>query len=305
MKATAPTRKVATAWRAWFEAAPSTTRRARLYDLRQLATFMRIPRRAGSNEQRARLAAHALLELDAPRARARLVSFREWSQERVASASVARRLGTLSSWLAEAEQHGLGAGAVKVKRPKQRKYKGAPKGPPWSDVLEVARRVDAREAAMLWLLASVGLRRSEVVSLCWRDVDLAARPPRVHVLRKGGIEEVRSIAARSAAALAQVRSEATRAARARGEQLEQSARVFLGQRGALTDSGLARIVSAWRLGAPHAFRHSGATQLRQQGASASELQAWLGHATLATADVYARAIDDPAGKCTALLEASS
>lgn len=281
---------VDTVWRSWMRG-PETTRRARVYDLRELATFLRIPQRAGDDEQRARMAARELLKMPAPRARARLIAFADWSRARVAASSVARRLATVASWCGEASLHGLGHGVPRVRRPKRPRVK-ARECPPWVDVIATSRTLDGRDLAILWLLAGCGLRRSEVIGLRWSDVKLTAKPPRIVVHRKGGETVERTIGPKSAAALA----------RMVWSKRSPDSRVFRGQRGDLTDNGLARIVTAWGLGTPHALRRAGASELRRRGASASQLQAWLGHVSLATTDAYARELDDQAGAATALLE---
>lgn len=286
-------RGIREAWRAWLDSRPSTTVRARLYDLRELADYLRIPSRSRqSDETRARAAAAGLLALGPSRARAKIAGFYRWSIDRANPSSIARRLATIASWIAECQHHGL-TWTIPIRRPKVARV-SARACPPWSAVEGVARALDSDEQrAALWLLAGVGLRRSELVSIAWPDVHLETTRPHVRVTRKGGAIEHRTISPRAAAALASMR---------RARQSPEGP-VWFGQRGPLTDSGLARWVAGWGLGTPHALRRTGASELRRRGATPDQIQAWLGHTSLAHTAAYVREIDDPAGVATAMLDA--
>ncbi|MEM7050518.1 MAG: tyrosine recombinase XerC [Acidobacteriota bacterium] len=151
-----------------------------------------------------------------------------------------------------------------------------------------ASALDRRDSALLELLYASGLRVGELVSLDWRDLDLAARVLRV--LGKGGKERMVPFGRRAADALAgwlddwdQVRRED-----GRGEP------VFLNYRGTrLSARSVRRIldrrVDAAALAAgvhPHTLRHTFATHLLEGGADLRAIQELLGHASLATTQRY-------------------
>lgn len=71
--------------------------------------------------------------------------------------------------------------------------------------------------------------------------------------------------------------------------------LWTGQRGRLTDSGIAQVVLAVGKAAdidglrPHRLRHTFATRLRQGGADPAQAQALLGHSSVDTSARYFRA----------------
>jgi integrase/recombinase XerD len=146
-----------------------------------------------------------------------------------------------------------------------------------------------RDRAVLETLYGAGLRVSELVGLDVDDVDLEEGS--VRVLGKGGKERDVPIGrfAREAIAAYLIRVRpglATR--RSRGA-------LFLNRRdgGRLTRQGVSAIVEAHAAGAgiaknvsPHTLRHSFATHLLEGGADVRVVQELLGHASVATTQVY-------------------
>jgi integrase/recombinase XerD len=145
-----------------------------------------------------------------------------------------------------------------------------------------------RDRAMLELMYACGLRSSEAVSLELGDVDLDEALLRTR--GKGSKERIVPIGRQAVAAMRGY----LRAGRGEllGERSEQ--RLFLNRRGtALTRQGLYKIVQghARRAGleekmSPHTLRHSFATHLLAGGCDLRSLQEMLGHADLATTQVY-------------------
>ena len=145
-----------------------------------------------------------------------------------------------------------------------------------------------RDRAVLETLYGAGLRISELVGLDVDDVDLEEGS--VRVLGKGGKERDVPLGrfARDAisAYLTRVRPQfATPRSRSA---------LFLNQRGGrLTRQGCAGILAGYtqRAGirtriSPHTFRHSFATHLLEGGADIRIVQELLGHASVATTQVY-------------------
>jgi integrase/recombinase XerD len=162
---------------------------------------------------------------------------------------------------------------------------------------EVARLLSApkgtqpaalRDRALLELMYACGLRASEAIGLDVRDVDLT-----LGVLRargKGSKERVVPIGREAIAA--------TKAYLDRGRPtfigLRDEPRLFVNRRGGgLTRQGLYKIVQrhAGAVGlddrmSPHTLRHTFATHLLAGGCDLRSLQEMLGHADIATTQIY-------------------
>jgi site-specific recombinase XerD len=141
--------------------------------------------------------------------------------------------------------------------------------------------IDQRDRAVLELLYAAGLRVSELCGLDRRGVDLAGRT--VTVLGKGGKERRVPIHDRAAAAL----GEWLRSGRPTMPGPREA--VFVNRRGSrLGPRDVRRILD--RLAAapthPHALRHTFATHLLDGGADLRVVQELLGHASLATTQIY-------------------
>lgn len=143
-----------------------------------------------------------------------------------------------------------------------------------------------RDAAVLELLYSSGLRRSELSSLNCGDVDFASGL--VRVFGKGRKERLVPVGHQ---ALSRLRDYL----RSRGRlPAPGSAPLFVNSRGRrLSGAGVAYILKRWlrRLKAfkrvtPHAFRHSFATHLLDRGCDLRQVQEMLGHKSLSTTQIY-------------------
>jgi site-specific recombinase XerD len=142
----------------------------------------------------------------------------------------------------------------------------------------------ARDRAILELLYSCGLRRSEIAGLNVGDLDLYGGA--VRVFGKGSKERVVPIGRIAADCLRGYLDSRGRAAA--GDPL------FLNDRGGrLTHDGIAFVLRRWVRGSgllkpvtPHVFRHSFATHLLNKGCDLRAVQEMLGHKNLATTQVY-------------------
>jgi integrase/recombinase XerC len=159
-------------------------------------------------------------------------------------------------------------------------------------LLEVASADDTpaglRDRTLLELLYASGARVSEVCGLDVDDVDLERHT--VRVLGKGDKERVVPIG------IPAVRAVGDWLARGRPALLSRASgpALLLGLRGGRLDPRGARRVVHERLRAvpglpdlgPHGLRHSAATHLLEGGADLRTVQELLGHATLATTQIY-------------------
>jgi integrase/recombinase XerC len=145
-----------------------------------------------------------------------------------------------------------------------------------------------RDAAMLELLYASGIRVAELCGLDAGDVDVARRT--VRVLGKGAKERVVPFGVPALLALDawSVRG------RPALDRAGGSPALFLGRRGGRVDQRQVRaavhrlleaVPGAPSLG-PHGLRHSAATHLLDGGADLRSVQELLGHATLATTQIY-------------------
>jgi integrase/recombinase XerD len=145
-----------------------------------------------------------------------------------------------------------------------------------------------RDRALLELMYACGLRASEAIGLEIGDVDLETGVLRAR--GKGSKERLVPIGSAASRALVAYLSRAR--PRLAGDRLE--ARLFLNHRGTgLTRQGLYKIVQRHARTAglegkmsPHTLRHTFATHLLAGGCDLRSLQEMLGHADIATTQVY-------------------
>lgn len=210
------------------------------------------------------------------------------------ASSVARALAAVRSFHRFLVREGLAADdpSAGVVRPRIPRTLPRP-----LSVEEVVRVMDApgadtpaglRDRAMLETLYGAGLRISELVALDVDDADLEEGS--VRVIGKGDRERVVPLGryAREALRAYLVRGRPTLARASSGPAL------FLNQRGRrMTRQGFARLLAthAARAGigkrvSPHALRHSFATHLLEGGADIRVVQELLGHASVATTQIY-------------------
>jgi len=145
-----------------------------------------------------------------------------------------------------------------------------------------------RDAAMLETMYGAGLRVSELVSLDVDDVDLEEGS--VRVIGKGSKERmvplgryarsaVRTYVSKGRPALASSRSRAALFLNHRGGRLTRGGCDLI-LRGHVRRAGIRKRVSS------HTLRHSFATHLLEGGADVRVVQELLGHASVATTQIY-------------------
>ena len=174
---------------------------------------------------------------------------------------------------------------------------------PRTTVLRSIRRRDPaiadatarRDAALLELLYATGMRISELASLSVDRVDLGRR--RLRVIGKGDKERELLFGEPAAHALRAYLGAGRPTLAARAEAA--TAALFLNATGGpLTARGARMVVERWvtAVGAPastspHTLRHSFATHLLEGGADLRTVQELLGHASLATTQIYTHLSD--------------
>jgi integrase/recombinase XerD len=162
------------------------------------------------------------------------------------------------------------------------------------EVAQAPRSDRIRDIAMLELMYATGIRVSELVSLDLRDLNLdegharcrgKGSRERLVPLHQTAIETMRDYLAESRPYLVTSKIQVA---------------LFLNQRGSrLTRQGFWLILKGYaqKMGmedriTPHIVRHSFATHMLRGGASLRHVQALLGHASIATTQVYTKVSDD-------------
>lgn len=215
-----------------------------------------------------------------------------------ARATIARRSAAARTFLGWAARTGRipTDPSVRLVAPKRQQHlPGVLKQQEASALLDVAAvaaddddPIHLRDRAALELLYASGIRVGELSALDIDDVDLAAGV--VRVMGKGAKERTVPFGGPARAALQDWL--------ARGRPLVATAQsgpaVFLGRRGRRVDPRQVRtavhrllehVPDAPDLG-PHGLRHSAATHLLEGGADLRLVQEMLGHASLATTQIY-------------------
>jgi integrase/recombinase XerC len=151
-----------------------------------------------------------------------------------------------------------------------------------------ATTIDLRDTAIMELLYATGIRVSELCGLDVDDIDEARRT--VRVLGKGAKERVVPVGIPAVRAVERWR----RSGRGVLAASSSGPALFLGARGGRIDPRTARRVVHTRIAAagplpdlgPHGLRHTAATHLLEGGADLRSVQELLGHASLATTQIY-------------------
>jgi integrase/recombinase XerD len=248
------------------------------FDLRRFAAFLA---EAGA----------AVEDLDRPRFLSFLSALRD---EGLSARSTARHVSSLRSFYKYLVREGLveATPLADVRAPRL----GRPL-PKYLTVTEVKELLAApetgtpegiRDRAILMLMYASGLRASEVVTLRLENVDENASFLRV--FGKGSKERVVPIAPAALAALKNYRE----TARALFLKERVSSYLFLSRRGKpITRQALWTRIVRWARAAdlerrvtPHTLRHSFAGHMLAGGADLRAVQAMLGHADIATTQIY-------------------
>ena len=175
-----------------------------------------------------------------------------------------------------------------------RKSRALPKVLGYSEVKQLLESVsgaepaDLRDRALLEVMYGCGLRASETVGLELGSIDLEHGFLRAY--GKGSKERIVPVGREAAAALKRYLRDGRPAIASATDQRA----VFLNQRGGpLTRQGLYKVIQgrARSIGldqkmSPHTLRHSFATHLLSGGCDLRSVQEMLGHADVATTQVY-------------------
>ncbi len=145
----------------------------------------------------------------------------------------------------------------------------------------------ARDAAVLALLYGSGLRISEALGLARRDVPMPGQGDSITVTGKGGKHRMVPI-------LPQVLQSIADYAALCPHALAPAAPLFRGAKGGPLSPRIVQLAMERLRGAlglpdsatPHALRHSFATHLLARGGDLRAIQELLGHASLATTQIY-------------------
>jgi integrase/recombinase XerC len=150
------------------------------------------------------------------------------------------------------------------------------------------RALELRDTAIMELLYATGIRVSELCGLDMGDLDEERRT--VRVLGKRSKERVVPVG------IPAIRALRAWLADGRGAlvSVRTGAAMFLGARGGRIDPRTSRRVVHHRIAAagsvpdtgPHGLRHTAATHLLEGGADLRSVQEILGHASLATTQIY-------------------
>ena len=214
----------------------------------------------------------------------------------LAARSIQRRLSAVRTFFEFLMREGAGTRnpAIDVRAPKQKK-----RLPTTLDADQMGRllafRTDdtlsTRDKAVMELFYSSGLRLSELVNLDVTSIDLKDRT--VRVLGKGAKSRVLPIGRYAITALERWLAERTVLLAQTPAEARPGA-VFVGRRGRRLSARAVQLrVDLWArrqgLGVhvhPHMFRHSFATHLLESSGNLRGVQELLGHADIATTQVY-------------------
>ncbi len=212
-----------------------------------------------------------------------------------APATLARKLSTLRGLCRFLSERGVLPADPTRLLPGPRRRRRLPRVLSLSDVEAMLAAADGteplalRDRTVLELLYGCGLRSQEAVGLRLADVDMAQAQLLVH--GKGAKTRVVPLGEEAAGSVRRYLERGRPRLLARGAADE--GRVFLSRAGrALLTSDIRRLVVKYsqRAGidaaSPHMLRHAYATHMLERGADLRAIQELLGHASVATTQVY-------------------
>jgi len=259
------------------------TVRAYLTDLSDLATHAR----RGSAHDPARLELRML--------RSWLASQQSRGRSRTTVARRATSVRVFTAWLLRTGRADTDAGALLASPRRQRPLPATLRTEQMRAVLDAASSsavddaaIGLRDVAALELLYATGIRVGELVGLDVDHIDSERRL--VRVLSKGSKERSVPYGQPAAAAV----SAWLQRGRPELATATSGPALFLGARGRRIDPRTVRRMVHQRVAAigdtpdlgPHGLRHTAATHLLEGGADLRSVQELLGHASLATTQVY-------------------
>ncbi|UOA27490.1 tyrosine recombinase [Pseudosulfitobacter sp. DSM 107133] len=230
-------------------------------------------------------------------------------EQGLAKSTRARRLSSIKQMYRFAFEEGWRAEnpAIQISGPGQDK-----RLPKTLDIAEVDRLLEAarssgrnaadstRNTCLMELLYATGMRVSELVGL---PVSAARGDPRMLlILGKGGKERIVPLSPPARAALTdwlKTRDQAEEAGKARGKPASRFLFPSRGVAGHLTRHRFYLMIKEFAVAGgvspekvtPHTLRHAFATHLLAGGADLRSIQALLGHADVATTEIYTHVLD--------------
>lgn len=221
---------------------------------------------------------------------------REWQMEHMdrgeAAGTVKRRLSSLSSWFRFLRRHGFLEADImaKVSAPKQPKrlpvfFKESETERLYSEGLFATDFMGQRDKLMLRMLYETGMRRSELAGLKVSSVDFSSMT--IKVLGKRNKERLIPIENELAHNIKVYLA-------LKEQEMGESEWLFVGRKGRqITPADVYQTVRKYMTAlsnadriSPHVFRHSFATHILNEGGSIEAIRELLGHADLATTEVY-------------------
>jgi integrase/recombinase XerC len=213
-------------------------------------------------------------------------------------ASLARKISAVRSFFAFLVGQGALPGNPAASLAAPRREMKLPGFLPVDEMMDLLRSVPgggekgARDAAILELLYSSGLRVGELVALRREDIHLEEGT--VRVTGKGRKVRIVPVGGKAIRAIREYLSE--REAPASTKKASDAGVLFRNLRGGgLSARSVARILDyalrragTGRKLSPHGLRHSFATHLLESGADLRAIQEMLGHSSLSTTQRYAR-----------------
>jgi integrase/recombinase XerC len=213
-------------------------------------------------------------------------------------ASLARKISAVRSFLAFLVGQGALPGNPAASLAAPRREMKLPGFLPVDEMMDLLRSMreggerGARDAAILEMLYSSGLRVGELVALRREDINLEEGT--VRVTGKGRKVRIVPVGEKAIRAIREYMSE--REARGSSKEAAAGGVMFRNLRGGgLSSRSVARILDnalrragTGRKLSPHGLRHSFATHLLESGADLRAIQEMLGHSSLSTTQRYAR-----------------